>query len=161
MARSILTYLFSGFSALFFLLAGTGFNIIHYCCNNCEAHGIEYASKEGCNHNNHQTKEDGCCKTLDNDESLYDFGTLNTDSEDCCKDGCTIERYQLELFAPATTINLANQYAQVDYQVFFDIHQALISCNSPILKEKPDPPGYIANFNQGRSILCRKSVLLI
>lgn len=171
MKRNIVTYLFSGISALFFMLAGTGFNIIHYCCNTCEDNGINYSIHHGCDEHNHHGNTPGCCKTLPNEHSLYDFKILNTDShndeshhtetDQCKKDDCSVQRLMLDVYAPAFPLQITDAPFHKALCILFDNRLFNAGSDVPVYSENPDPPGYIALFNQGRSVLCRKSVLLI
>lgn len=166
MKRKFVTYLFSGVSALFFMLAGTGFNVIQYCCNNCEEHGINYVSQHACQDDSHNEMPQGCCKTLPNDHSLYNFQMLNTEPETtapdkCGEDGCSVQRLMLDVFAPAFPLSIADVSFHNALFVLFDNRLFIPGSDAPVFSENPDPPGFLALFNQGRFVLCRKSVLLI
>lgn len=46
---------------LFFLLAGTGLNVVHYCCDDCRAAGIEHVSSRNCEAVHCHQQHDECC----------------------------------------------------------------------------------------------------
>ena len=52
---------FSLLLGLYFLLAGTGFNIVNYCCDSCESKGIEYIAKHSCEEVHHHKSD--CCES--------------------------------------------------------------------------------------------------
>jgi len=99
--------------AVYFLFAGTGFNIISYCCNTCAQHGVEaivaqklseikHADEQNCcqpeepEHNacsdNHPdfTKADNCCgiKRLSVDIPSHEIKILQTDNHQFDLFGC-------------------------------------------------------------------------
>jgi len=45
---------------LFFLMAGTGYNAIHYCCDTCRAAGIVHVEEESCDAIHHHDHHH-CC----------------------------------------------------------------------------------------------------
>lgn len=47
----------------FFLIAGTGYLSVHYCCDVCREAGIEHVMEESCDAIHHHTEHhhDGCC----------------------------------------------------------------------------------------------------
>lgn len=52
------------FVSTFFLLAGTGYNAVHYCCDTCRAAGIEHVAEESCeaiHHHEHHHHDGNCC----------------------------------------------------------------------------------------------------
>lgn len=48
MKSTVFKYLFVLLSAAYFLVVGTGLNVIKYCCNSCEDEGIENVVNETC-----------------------------------------------------------------------------------------------------------------
>lgn len=48
---------------LFFLIAGTGYNAVHYCCDACRQAGIEHVEEESCEaiHHHEEHHHDGHC----------------------------------------------------------------------------------------------------
>lgn len=51
------------FMCIFFLLAGTGLNVVHYCCNACREAGIQHVEESSCEaiHHHEEHHHDGCC----------------------------------------------------------------------------------------------------
>lgn len=65
--KQVIKYSLSILLAVYFLLAGTGFNIIDYCCPTCANKGIEQVAQVSCNgiHHDHHCSDkckhdDGC-----------------------------------------------------------------------------------------------------
>ncbi|MBQ0033684.1 MAG: hypothetical protein KBS77_00110 [Bacteroidales bacterium] len=63
MIRKVLHYILSLVLILFFLVAGTGYNAVHYCCDTCRAAGIEHVAEESCEaiHHHEHHHHDGHC----------------------------------------------------------------------------------------------------
>lgn len=63
MTRKVLHYILSMVLILFFLVAGTGYNAVHYCCESCREAGIEHVTEESCEaiHKHEHHHHDGHC----------------------------------------------------------------------------------------------------
>jgi len=55
----------------FFLLAGTGMNIVHYCCNNCREAGIVHVTEESCEMVHEEMEEGHSCCHHHHDKSCH------------------------------------------------------------------------------------------
>lgn len=164
MIRKYLKYLFSAVSGLFFLFAGTGYNIIQYCCDDCAHHGIEYMTEHSCNSVHQHNKGKGCCTHNEITDSHHHFSMLELSGEkDLCTEGssCTVKRVSLNDFTPSSSLQIQ---PQLQYITAFFLNVLLFN-QSELLKAqislKPDPPGYMAIFYSGREVLSRNSILLI
>jgi len=59
LAKSI-KYLFTILSAAYFLLAGSGYNVVNYCCQTCASEGIEAVATSSCNAVHHHSHSSDC-----------------------------------------------------------------------------------------------------
>ena len=155
---SLIKKISSLFFALFFLVAGTGFNIIRYCCSGCESQGIAYIASHSCS-SLHQENLQSCCA---HDVAHLNFELLADNScETICEtdNSCSITRIQTDDFPFASKLHIES--LSVDDETvlftlnFFDIR------HYDDFKIKPgnSPPLFI--FTSGREILTFNSVLLI
>jgi len=80
-------HIFSLCFGLYFLLAGTGFNIIQYCCERCEDTGIENVAANSCEKVHHSGNY-SCCH---NESEDYSCSNINHYSG-----GCHILRLKVE-----------------------------------------------------------------
>jgi len=55
MLAKSLKYLFTILSAAYFLLVGTGYNVVNYCCQTCANEGIEAVATSSCNAVHHHS----------------------------------------------------------------------------------------------------------
>lgn len=153
MKRTFLHIVFSLLLSAMFLFAGTGYNLIHYCCNDCETVGIEMAAEMSCEsiHHHHYEKEQ--------------HHTLNADVCATCVNnlakGCDIDRLTVDV----PSVQLTNQ-TLTDYSLIFvelnDFQTLLLSSSGFTEETEPShtPPDIPAPL-KGRQILSRKSVLII
>lgn len=91
--KTTLRHIFTVVLALFFLVAGTGFNIVKYCCHICYEHGIEEVAKKSCGSFHHE--DHSCC------DSEKEHETNSHDDIACSNinhhpDGCHILRLNVE-----------------------------------------------------------------
>lgn len=80
----LLKYILSVAFALYFLLAGTGLNIIRYCCDSCAETGI--AAMVITQSENKQEKQQECCTmetATSHDDPTQQLNQINQD-ENCC-----------------------------------------------------------------------------
>jgi hypothetical protein len=164
MIRKHLKYLFSAVSGIFFLFAGTGYNIIEYCCDECAHHGIEYLTEHSCSAVHHHNEGMGCCTHNEQTDQHHHFKMLELSGEKVlCTEGssCKVERISLNDYTPSTSLQIQPHF----HYISAFIQSVLILNNADILTShisfKPDPPGYLAFFCSGREVLSKNAVLLI
>jgi len=87
-------YIFSLFFGLYFLFAGTGFNIINYCCHDCEVVGIENIALMSCHDNAHSHSSD-CSHDSSDDFTCSDINHH--------PNGCHVLRLKVEIPSVVTT----------------------------------------------------------
>ncbi|MFZ4581470.1 MAG: hypothetical protein ACOYM7_02360 [Paludibacter sp.] len=141
--------------ALFFLVAGSGINVVKFCCDICSEHGIEEVALKSCSSFHHHERD--CCKTSNSHD-------CDTDSDMACSDishqtnGCHILRLKVE--TPVLVDGAAEFVFPTDFlAVFHFIHADLVLCAENEILPTHSPPNYI--FPSGREILSQKSVLII
>ena len=155
-------YLFSITFAAYFLFAGTGFNVIRYCCAGCESEGIQNIVLESINSSSH---EDCCAEVAALAESSdQDCGSnidFAIDDPARLASGCHLFRISNETPIFENDIHTYTDFGKLILHfaipacvVGFELqpHVTLTFSNSP-----PD-------FNipsSGRDILTQKSVLII
>jgi len=88
MKTKLVKYLISYLSAAYFIIGGTGFNLVNYCCQSCEKEGIEMVATDSCfaiHHNLHQKSfnnqhPDLFCADITHHLDNCHFIRLNTDT---------------------------------------------------------------------------------
>lgn len=160
-----LHYISALFFAGYFLLAGTGYNVINFCCNHCEDAGIDYLVQHSCEELHHN--DSSCC---DHDASVSEKQTelpnylhisrIETEGNTCFADRhCEIKRINLSEFAPfseshSTTVP---DIAQVDVKF---VSTYLLDIQKLQLCTLDFPPPELFSTT-GRDILTAKQVLII
>lgn len=156
---------------VFFILAGTGYNIVHYCCDSCESVGIEYLSTHSCldvHHSDHS--------------EAYGFKTIDfSESSDCCNHSshlkasdiqneqftencqvneghCELNRLELNDYSVSGIVHLQLTVAEIELPVAVLPLNQLVGMESDPLVHYP-PPEPVASL--GRHLLAQKSVLVI
>ena len=76
--------------AVYFLIAGSGFNVAHYCCNACAEHGMRMFAEGSCeevhhNHRHHEHASEHCCELPHHDG----IGTAHN--------ACTLQRIATDI----------------------------------------------------------------
>lgn len=162
-SKVILVFL-SGLFSILFLMAGTGYNIIHYCCGACESKGIEYIAQHSCGDVHHDMDVD-CCdsdhKHSNHAHQLGGFVTLmDADAETCDGSHCDVERIQLDDFSPSQHQFISS--LDIDYLAlkFLETNLFYVSENVYDIPRFANPPPDFS-LADGREILCGKAVLII
>lgn len=150
MVKKGILYIVTILFATYFLLAGTGFNVIKYCCNSCADVGIEALAHGSCEDvhdhssnlkNNHQGNDIACSNIEHQPESCH-LLRLYIDTPSVVTKSSTVDN----------TIN------SVDLFYTFQNNLTLRSL-FPTLGVSP-PPDYCF-FSSGREIITLHAVLLI
>lgn len=155
--KTTIRHIFAVILALFFVVAGNGFNIVKYCCNICYDHGIEEVAKNSCDSFHHE--EHSCC---DSEKEQ----TSNSHDDMACSDinhhtnGCHILRLNVEtptivdVFVKKISIPVMQLFSSaIPTAELFKIEDNSICINDL------SPPYY--SPPSGREILSLKSVLII
>lgn len=155
--------MFSFALCLFFLIAGSGFNVVHYCCDVCAHEGIEHVASKGCQtiHTNSSTccshhfgdnhENDTSCETDDLDFAIADVHQMS--------DNCDIIHVTVDVPTISNALN-------VDFKLHFDSLALPFATFEPLLSNIPffnndlSPPDIIF-FHSGRALLLKKDVLTI
>lgn len=156
MIGNSIKYLFSVLSAIYFIVAGTGYNIINYCCDDCAREGIEFVAHHSCSTVHHEHHHD-CCdnqnETAVEDSYQAHFQTHSHGN------GCQIIRVQLDDFSVIDKIvayNLLPDNLFINNSSdIFAVHNITASATHSFYSP-PDIP-----LLSGRDILVNKSVLII
>lgn len=147
-------------AALYFVVAGIGHNVVDYCCDNCEAVGIEFLAEHSCSEahhnadttgNDHHHAGESCCST----EQMPGNGF-----SDCPVEGeCELTRFQLNNFYSFTTaIRLQVPVLELDDIDLSFFNLADWTCWDEKNLYYPPPESCLQS---GRLILTLKSVLVI
>ena len=143
--------------ALFFLVAGSGFNVIKFCCDICSEHGIEEVTLKSCSSFHHQKSD--CCESSENHENEIDTDIACSDVNHQT-DGCHILRLNVE--TPIIVYSLSDNTRITNIQLlkstFIFIFDFTISTDSHLFLTHAPP---LFSLPTGRDILSAKSVLII
>jgi hypothetical protein len=153
MRNNIIHIIFSLCLSAMFLLAGTGYNLTHYCCNDCKSAGIETAARMSCE----SIHEQHC-----HDKSTTHLHDAVTDAcNHLLTKGCNIERLTVDV----PSIQQPN-HEFTDYTLIVsDLDDFQISLLLPedfsLENKSSHTPQKIPVPLPGRVILSLKSVLII
>ena len=147
--------------AVYFLMAGTGFNFVRYCCDSCANEGIEVVALESCagiHHNNHDHEGGACCSHNHDTSGVPDHMSCDDITHDT--DGCHLYRIQTDIPSITDNINLAqeNEITIIDFN--FPILDLLFTEYIQVSQPVFVPPDNIP-LQSGRDILAYHAVLLI
>jgi len=144
------------FLAVFFLFAGSGMNIIQYCCDICSDHGIEEVAEKSCNEFHHH-KSSCCDSEANHSDSHDDMACSNAEHH---PKGCHVLRLHVE--TPTTVaFNYSEQtIQQLSLLIFCDLFTTQPSVEFLSSKFRQQPPPDLS-LPSGRNILSEKSVLII
>lgn len=156
---------------VFFILAGTGYNIVHYCCDSCESVGIEYLSTHSCLDVHHAEHSDAYgFKTIDFSESSeccnHNSQSTATDIQNGQKinncqvnEGhCELNRLELNDYSVSGIVHLQPNVAVIDLPVaVLPLKQLMGILTDPLVHYPPPEPA----ASLGRLLLAQKSVLVI
>lgn len=165
MLKKYLHIIFSISLSLFFVIAGSGFNIVNYCCNVCEDEGIEHVAGKSC-HAVH-TQNDTCCEHGRHDTAQAETTEscdLQTDDYACSDmhhktDKCHLLRIAVDLpVLNATLYNDIDTAFEIVGCIDFSIN-AIFSDVSFIHNDLAPPE--ILLVSSGRTLLLQKAVLII
>lgn len=153
--KLLLRHIFSLIFGLYFLIAGTGFNIINYCCNSCEEQGIENIALHSCDSVHHH--ESDCCNhdTTQHDEKE----SLVCENPSHHPDSCYLLRLKVEIPALTSVFELQS-VTNFDF-LACSLNYAY-KFNSPSKTDTLQlPPSDDILCLVGRDILSTNSVLII
>jgi hypothetical protein len=161
----ILHYISALFFAAYFLLAGTGYNVIRYCCNQCEDAGVEFLVHHSCEEIHHN--QSGCCnhgdmhsEFVEEDNRFVKYQMPVTAGQSCMDDKqCEIKRVVLgeyTSFSGSSTIVVPELGLVV---LFLNKNLAFCLLNQPLNGHSSPPPDN--TISTGREILMAKQVLII
>lgn len=140
------------FSAIF-LIAGTGYNIVHFCCNDCEVAGIETVTETSCMSVHEHFCHDESTEHQHGEEAMACMHELNK--------GCDLKRLTVDVPSIQTP-----DYDFLDYSLLTaetgSVFAAMLSFEDfsqevDISHSFPDIPIY----EEGRQILSKISILRI
>lgn len=139
--------------SIMFLLAGTGYNLIHYCCGQCEIEGIEKVTEYSCeavHHHNleHNTERHHACEA---DKSFH----LHQSEDACHLDRLTVDTPSIQ-FITSRLVDYSLVY-KIFNNIFFESD---IDAYSFEFSERFIPPNLVAK-KAGRAILSKISILII
>lgn len=150
MMAKIIKFIFTFVSAAYFMFAGTGYNVVNYCCQTCAQEGIEAVATNSCNaihqhlHTTNHSHQDNdmACNNANHHPTGCHLLRLNIDTPSV----------QTTSEAIVSTINHCN--------LFFSTVNLLneITPFTSIKKIQP-PDGYFPS--SGREIITFHAVLLI
>lgn len=150
MKTKVIKYIVAYLSAAYFIIGGTGFNVVSFCCQTCEKEGIEIVATDSCfaiHHNLHQKnidkqQPDLYCADIAHHLDNCHFIRLNTDTP-------SFQSFHKLLLEQISTVFLFNSFP-------------LFSPNALDLSNRTVFPLSDNHFSlSGRSILAFHATLLI
>ncbi len=140
----------------YFLIAGLGFNVINYCCNTCEAHGIVEVASNSCGELHHA--ETDCCESSEHHHESDSTNDLTCTNITHHPNSCHLLRVNVETptIVVAGIEKIQLQGINLLFPVLFKILTNSTESKFFTAYSPPDTP-----LKAGRSILTAKSVLII
>jgi hypothetical protein len=158
--NSFLKYIFTVASVIYFILAGTGYNIAKYCCNDCEDAGMEFIAHHSCESVHHEANQENhemCCTH----DSEIQFKIIETDLPSCDNENsCDITRVKLDDFSPSQLRLINDQTFKFVSNAEFSISK-LSSINYSQFHNRINYTPPDINQRSGRQLLTLKAVLII
>ncbi len=153
--KQILTFI----CAAYFLFAGSGYNIVRYCCEGCAKEGIEVVATKSCeaiHHTGHDHDKESCC----NHPSSPAHDDMACDNINHQTDGCHMWRLQTDIPSVyvAEVINHYDFGSVINFPVI--ILSLLYEYDRPAEQTTISPPDNVP-LSGGRDILTYHAVLLI
>jgi hypothetical protein len=142
--------------ACFFLFAGTGMNIIKYCCETCSEHGIEEVAANSCSSFHHQ--KSSCCDSNEHHETTHDDMACSDISHQT--NDCHVLRLNVDIPTIVSENHFDFNYSKLSTYVFLELffdNQGYELTSSKLITHSP--PNFA--LPTGREILSAKSVLII
>jgi len=140
------------------MIAGLGFNVINYCCNTCEEHGIVEVAVNSCGELHHN--ESNCCDTKHNKHSENANHDLTCTNISHHPDSCHLLRVNVE--TPTIVVKNIEKTPIASFELLFPTllhtfaHIPIFEYTIFKAYSPPDTP-----LLAGRTILSSKSVLTI
>jgi hypothetical protein len=150
MVKKGIIYIVTILFATYFLMAGTGFNVVKYCCNSCADAGIVALANGSCEDVHHHSP------TLKNHHPSNDIACSNIEHQ---PNGCHLLRLFID--TPSVVVKpLAVDNTINSIDLFYAFQNILVQRSLiPTLSVSP-PPDYCF-FSSGREIITLHAVLLI
>jgi hypothetical protein len=147
----LIKYLFIIMSATYFLFAGTGYNVVKYCCKGCQTEKINSFCNEKLIL---KSKPECCAKKVENTINKEIIGLFNHNSKTC-------QFFRVMLDVPViNTINLLTTHYVRRINLYYLSTQISINQHQSIYSEIYPPPNNKSVIS-GREILALKAVLII
>jgi len=141
--------------AIYFLIAGLGFNIINYCCNGCRDAGIEYVAEHSC-FAVHRHEGDVCCSTNhhSNDDKEKTYSITHSHA-----DHCSVNRYNVETPTVSASTQILSGQIFTFVATLIDVNKFVSIASETENHYLNFPPPLLTS--SGRNLLSLKSVLII
>lgn len=150
--KTIIQNIVVTYFGLYFLIAGMGFNVVNYCCEQCEDEGIESVALNTCEAVHHHQSD--CC----NHESTEDVACSDLNHH---PNSCHMMRLRVEVPPIASAIQL--KFNTNFVVILFAVAQNLLiesqNVSKFLVSALPPPDNVLCH--DGREILTSKAVLII
>lgn len=152
--KKLTGYILTSLLVVYFVFAGTGYNIVKYCCGECERHGVEYLAHYSCETESHSGEPGSCC------EMAPEHGLSHDLQGEFFQKNCSLFRVSLDQF------QVMNHNPVRD---IYDMNTFPVLIIKALLLPEPEDLPLLSYFNppddwpstSGRNILAFKSVLII
>ncbi|NDV47578.1 hypothetical protein D0T49_11015 [Paludibacter sp. 221] len=156
--KKTLTRILAFVCAVYFLTAGLGFNVVHYCCDTCASEGIEAVANKSCEAIHHEHEhEDGCCHHAPS-ATREDMACSDASHT---TDGCHLLRMSTDMPSVVAGVDIT----PADFGQFIDLPYIIISSlfelDNPFWDKPSFTPPDDVPLLSGRDILAYHAVLLI
>jgi len=147
-------YIFLFLSAAYFLFAGSGYNIVKYCCNGCKMQNAVTTEPLLCK-NTDTPKVESCCEHNEPiPENLGSVLTVNQHADKCFFMRVTVDIPLIQTF------NVIPDYSVKYIDLLFPIRHDLKIKRQLVSQNMYPPPDQLFPLS-GREILSLKAVLII
>jgi len=150
MLTQSIKYLFTFFSATYFLLAGVGYNVVNYCCSSCAEVGIEEIAYRSCNEIHHHDHS----KNADHQQD--DIACANGNHH---PDGCHLLRVKVDIPSVQAIQEISD--TKINYIHLFYTFVNLLTEPDEFTHHNILLPPDLYVQSSGREILAFHAVLLI
>lgn len=144
---------FCVFLAAMFLFAGTGYNIVQFCCDDCKNAGTEHIAEVACAsvHEHHHV-----CK-----DTAFHPDTQSKTCMHALEKGCNIDRLTVDVPSIGKnhfSFHVAHPICIELFSSMLDVARLNETTSKSGINHSP-PESFV--LQKGRKILCQKSVLII
>lgn len=158
--KQLYKILISGILVAFFVIAGSGYNIVHYCCDECEEHGIVQVATHSCEEFHQNENHAACSGHHQKHFTENDHKDMACSEVIHMNDGCHLLRLHTDI--PSFQNHAISFGADIHKLLICDLHILILPFQSTdLVQDEITYPPPLQQNKTGREILKKASVLLI